>query len=354
MNEISTTDTLVVNLYGGPGVGKTTLAHALTAALSKEGVLTEHVPEYAKELVWEGRRDMLDGTVERQRAVSGEQWRRVERLLGKVEVVVTDSPADLGCVYADRDDPGYEPFAAELRDRVLGTSRLDVYVSRDIGYDQRGRRHTEAESREVDETVKELFGDRFAIAYRHSESENNFDEVLALVRSSVAALRKEPVGEAAKLRQARRCMSLMRKKLSEPDRNDSCGDVVLDGTGGESEYQSVAFFSASLNAISDALDACEARLIAQQELLPDSDFNVESLTKEDIAEREVGEAGIRYRDVLEDGEIERAAFRAVKWYRSYVDDCCSDARDEYIEQAVLEVVGVDELEERLEKAEARK
>lgn len=84
--------TMVVNLYGGPGAGKTTAAWELAAELKKQGVVTEYVPEYAKELVWDDRLDLLDGSAEHQRAILREQKRRLERLRGKVDIIVTDSP----------------------------------------------------------------------------------------------------------------------------------------------------------------------------------------------------------------------------------------------------------------------
>ena len=45
--------TMVVNLYGGPGTGKTIATWEL--AVKKQGVVTEYVPEYVKELVREDR-----------------------------------------------------------------------------------------------------------------------------------------------------------------------------------------------------------------------------------------------------------------------------------------------------------
>ena len=43
--------TLVVNLFAGPGAGKTTCAWEIASELKKRGIVTEYVPEYAKELV---------------------------------------------------------------------------------------------------------------------------------------------------------------------------------------------------------------------------------------------------------------------------------------------------------------
>ena len=85
-------ETLVVNLFGGPDAGKCTLAHRLCADLAMHGKLVEYSPKYAKELVWEDRREMLDGSVTAQTVVASEQINRLNRLRGKVEIAITDPP----------------------------------------------------------------------------------------------------------------------------------------------------------------------------------------------------------------------------------------------------------------------
>lgn len=45
--------TLVVNLFGGPGTGKSTLSANIFARLKMDGVDVEMAPEYVKEVVWE-------------------------------------------------------------------------------------------------------------------------------------------------------------------------------------------------------------------------------------------------------------------------------------------------------------
>ena len=50
-------DTLIVNLYGGPGSGKSTGAAYLFAKLKMAGVDAEYVTEFAKDKVWEGNQE---------------------------------------------------------------------------------------------------------------------------------------------------------------------------------------------------------------------------------------------------------------------------------------------------------
>ena len=56
-------NTVVVNLFGGPGAGKTTCAWEIAAELKKLRYVTEYVPEVAKEYVWDGNKGMLDGSL---------------------------------------------------------------------------------------------------------------------------------------------------------------------------------------------------------------------------------------------------------------------------------------------------
>ena len=53
-------NTLVVNLFGGPGAGKSTLMAYLFYKLKILGVEVEMSPEFAKDLVWEERFNYFD------------------------------------------------------------------------------------------------------------------------------------------------------------------------------------------------------------------------------------------------------------------------------------------------------
>ena len=55
--------TVVVNAFGGPGAGKTTSCWEIASELKKAGYCVEYVSEYAKELVWEGQMELLDGSL---------------------------------------------------------------------------------------------------------------------------------------------------------------------------------------------------------------------------------------------------------------------------------------------------
>ena len=85
----------VINLFGGPGVGKSTVAADLFAMMKREGHNVELVNEYAKEVTWEGHFSYLDDEF----YILAHQNRRLVRLKDKVDYVITDSPILLGLAY---------------------------------------------------------------------------------------------------------------------------------------------------------------------------------------------------------------------------------------------------------------
>ena len=66
----------VINLFGGPGVGKSTTASGLFYEMKKARLEVELVTEYAKDAVWEGRTSLLDDQI----YIFAKQQRRISRL----------------------------------------------------------------------------------------------------------------------------------------------------------------------------------------------------------------------------------------------------------------------------------
>lgn len=87
--------TLNINLYAAPGVGKSATSTRLISLLKLRNHSVELVPEYSKELHWEGRLESTE-----QMLITSEQWRRQSILQGKVQIAVTDNALGLGAVYA--------------------------------------------------------------------------------------------------------------------------------------------------------------------------------------------------------------------------------------------------------------
>lgn len=161
--------TLVVNFMAGPGAGKTTGAWLVAGELKKAGIVTEYVPEYAKELVWEGRENLLDGSLMNQMAVLTEQYRRISRLCGKVDVIVTDSPLLLIAYYAKECREDVIHFAQSAAAEM---NNFYIYMYRGTRFEREGRIHSQEESQKIDEELTSMMDSLgvFYGVYRHNQT----------------------------------------------------------------------------------------------------------------------------------------------------------------------------------------
>jgi predicted ATPase len=144
--------TTYINLFSGPGCGKSTLAAELFASFKKRGKSVELVTEFAKDLVWENRQ----ATLEIQPYVSMKQFRNLARLKGKVDYVITDSPLIKDSVYARRyasDLPqAYHELLLFLHNN-LGDS-INILLTREFAYDSSGRYQSEDEAKDIDDEMR--------------------------------------------------------------------------------------------------------------------------------------------------------------------------------------------------------
>ncbi|MBD8973075.1 MAG: DUF3991 domain-containing protein [Clostridiales bacterium] len=148
--------TVVINAFGGAGAGKTVACMDVCQQLKKRGYNAEYVSEYCKELVYENS-DMLSGTPDNQFEILKEQMRRMDRMIGQVDFIVTDSPILLNSVYNKALTPEYEQMVQEL---FRDYDNFTFFVARDTShYQTEGRIHTLAESMEKDKQIKQMLHD---------------------------------------------------------------------------------------------------------------------------------------------------------------------------------------------------
>lgn len=133
---------IIINLFGAPGAGKSTGAAYIFSQLKAAGVNAELVTEFAKDKVWEETKAVF----ENQAYIFGKQYFRISRLVGKVDVVITDSPILLSVFY-NKDNAVLGKEFNNLVYKVFDFyDRIDVFVHRVKPYNEAGRFQTEAES----------------------------------------------------------------------------------------------------------------------------------------------------------------------------------------------------------------
>lgn len=126
-------NTIVINAFAGPGAGKTTSCLEVAEKLKKQGFVTEYVQEYAKELVYDNNFIMLDGHYEHQFAILNEQVKRINRLYGKVDFIVTDSPILLNNTYLneDKNTEVYSAYSDSVNKLYGLYNNFNYFVERD-------------------------------------------------------------------------------------------------------------------------------------------------------------------------------------------------------------------------------
>ena len=85
----------IVNLFGGPGIGKSSIAAGLTYKLKKKHINCDNPYEFPKALAW----DENHSAIQDQLYVLANQHRGIVKSYGKVDYIILDSPILLSLVY---------------------------------------------------------------------------------------------------------------------------------------------------------------------------------------------------------------------------------------------------------------
>jgi len=137
----------VINLYGGPGTGKSTTMASIFTEMKRRSISVEMAPEWVKLPVWAGENHVLED----QLYIFAKQNRMLRQLNGKVDFIITDAPLLLSMVYSDD-----WPLHRLVRYVMSTYFNCHVFLNRVKPFSPRGRVHDEAESLELDREVRSM------------------------------------------------------------------------------------------------------------------------------------------------------------------------------------------------------
>jgi hypothetical protein len=163
----------VVNLFGGPGVAKSTLASGIFFHLKRNHVNCELVSEYAKELVWTKNYEDLNDQI----FVFGVQQHRLRVLHNKVDVIVTDSPILLSLAYGTYRTENFDNLILEVFNRY---NNVNLYVERTTTYQPIGRRDNEESAKGVDIHIKHVLESNY-IEYTTIQSSTDPEFIASMI-----------------------------------------------------------------------------------------------------------------------------------------------------------------------------
>lgn len=154
--------TKIINLFGGAGAGKSSIAGGLLHQLKKRHYSVDAPYEFPKELAWDSNME----AVKDQLYIIGNQHRGITRSWGKVDYIIMDSPILLALVYKNlynkteyeypsclyRD--GFDFLIANINNYY---DNVNIFIKRDqTRFEDVGRYQTVEESKMVDERIKQM------------------------------------------------------------------------------------------------------------------------------------------------------------------------------------------------------
>jgi len=149
--------TKIINIFGGPGIGKSTTAARIYNELQLKGYECDLPYEFPKQVAWEENKSQITD----QFYICANQHRGIVRSYGKVDYIILDSPILLSLVYKDRYHKGYpttlygESFDKFVLDVFSRYDNMNFLIQRtEESFTEEGRLQTKEESIQIDKEIE--------------------------------------------------------------------------------------------------------------------------------------------------------------------------------------------------------
>lgn len=116
--------TKLINLFGGPGVGKSSIAAGLTYELKKKHISCNNPYEFPKTVAWDNNM----AAIKDQLYIFANQHRGIAQAYGKVDYIIVDSPILFSVIYNTWYTKGYP---AERYNESFNQMVIDLHKSYD-------------------------------------------------------------------------------------------------------------------------------------------------------------------------------------------------------------------------------
>lgn len=200
---------LIVNLFGGPGSGKSTTCAGIFHLLKLKGFNCEMALEYAKDKVWEESYK----TLENQIYIFGHQLHRIFRLKDKVDIIITDSPLVLSLFYDKERSVNLKNLVLEEFHKY---NNLNILIERNETekYNSSGRYQSFEEAKDIDFQLRKLLieNDIGLFGFKKGQSEEIVDLILDIIDNrSVHPITNENASLLCELKQSVDIVNLVKK-----------------------------------------------------------------------------------------------------------------------------------------------
>lgn len=166
----------VINLYAGPGVGKSIKAAEIFVELKKAGLNSEIVTEYVKDKVWEESFAMMENQI----YLFGKQQHRLWRVSKKCDVVVTDAPLLHSLYYGKNCSTSFKQLVREEYNKY---ENINIVLKRIYPYNPIGRTQDESQANEIDKEMLAIVKHNCNSYALFESNEKGFAAIINYLRS---------------------------------------------------------------------------------------------------------------------------------------------------------------------------
>ena len=177
-------DTKVINLFGGPGAGKSTIASGLFYEFKIKDISCDNPYEFPKQVAWEDNLSQITD----QLYILANQHRGLVRSYGKVDFIILDSPLLLSLLYKNGYTGDYpakfygDSFDHMVLDLFNSYDNINIFLERpEKEFQVEGRFQDQDESLMLDNKLKDILY-MYNIPY-HSVTvgENTVSDIMKLL-----------------------------------------------------------------------------------------------------------------------------------------------------------------------------
>ena len=146
----------VINLFGGPGCGKSTIASYIFSKIKMSTKYTaEYVSEFAKDCVYENRLNILKNDQLYVFAKQNHKLVMIKNYEKCPNFVVTDSPLILSNIYGEINNSISNSFKMLVLETFNSYDNINFFIERKINikYEVNGRIQSEQEAKEIDSII---------------------------------------------------------------------------------------------------------------------------------------------------------------------------------------------------------
>jgi predicted DNA-binding ArsR family transcriptional regulator len=180
--------TVIINLFGGPGSGKSTVASGLFYTFKSKGITCDNPYEFPKQVAWEDNTSQITD----QLYILANQHRGIVRSYGKVNYIILDSPLLLSLVYKTGYTGEYpakhynDTFDKMVLELFNSYENINIFLDRaDRQFQQEGRFQSQTESLEYDEKIKKVLEDNDIPYHNVKVGDNELRQIIEVIRSYI-------------------------------------------------------------------------------------------------------------------------------------------------------------------------